>query len=281
MTHAIGIMQGRLVPRVGDRIQAFPRDCWEDEFAIAAKLGFESIELTIETASWDIHPIRSDEGRVRLERLSRSHGIALAGLCCDTIMERPFAGADPAERGEAKEMLLDLMVNGAKAGLPMIDLPVVGTATLRPTAARDRFAEVMDWALPRAEELAIDILIESDLPPDELEALLRRIDHHRLGINYDTGDRTWFGHDPREELPRLLPFVRNIHIKDCTREDYSVALGTGETDFETIFDLLAQHEYRGNFIIQAARGDDDVGAARDYLDIVRGFVERHFQEAAA
>ena len=268
-------MQGRLVPRVGDRIQAFPRDCWEDEFAIAAKLGFESIELTIETASWDIHPIRSDEGRDRLERLSRSHGIALAGLCCDTIMERPFTGADPAERGEAKEMLLDLMVNGAKAGLPMIELPVLGTATLRPTAARDRFAEAMDWALPRAEELAIDILIESDLPPDELEALLRRIDHHRLGINYDTGNSTWFGHDPREELPRLLPFVRNIHIKDCTRADYSVALGTGETDFETMFDLLAQHEYRGNFIIQAARGDDDVAVAGEQLAFSRELVQRH------
>ncbi len=74
--------------------------------------------------------------------------------------------------------------------------------------------------------------------------------------------------------------MRNIHIKDCTRADYSVALGTGETDFETMFDLLAQHEYRGNFIIQAAR-DDDVGAARDYLDIVRGLAERHFQDAAA
>ena len=196
-------------------------------------------------------------------------------------MERPFTGGAPAERGEAQEMLLDLMVNGAKAGLPMIELPVLEKATLRPTAARDRFAEVMDWALPRAEELAIDILIESDLPPDQLEALLRRIGHHRLGINYDTGNSTWFGHDPSEELPRLLPFMRNVHIKDCTRADYSVALGTGETDFETIFDLLAQHGYRGDFIIQAARQDDDVGAARDYLDIVRGLAERHFREPAA
>jgi sugar phosphate isomerase/epimerase len=54
-----------------------------------------------------------------------------------------------------------------------------------------------------------------------------------------------------------------------------LTLGTGETDFDTMFDLLAEHEYRGNFIIQAARGDDDVAVAGKHLAFSRELVQRH------
>ena len=89
--HMIGIMQGRLLPPVGGRIQAFPGDGWQREFALAAALGYDAIELTIETASLETHPVMSARGRDELAALSAGHGVALAGLCCDVFMETPFA----------------------------------------------------------------------------------------------------------------------------------------------------------------------------------------------
>ena len=260
---SIGIMQGRLVPPIGDRVQAFPAESWESEFPLAAEIGFDSMELTIEMDSWHSHPIRSKGGRKQIQNLSRSHAIAIAGLCCDTVMEQPITDPDQNRKHGAGD-----------AGLPMIELPVMGNASLTSPAAQDRFVTAMEDILPHADSLHVDVLIESDLPPGELAAVVRRIGHPRFGINYDTGNSTWFGFDPDDELPLLLPFIRNIHIKDCTQADYSVPLGKGETDFLRIFDHLRDAHYDHGFVLQTARQADDVAAATAYhaftCNLVRG-----------
>lgn len=270
--HSIGIMQGRLVPPVGGCIQAFPTERWEEEFPLAAEIGFDSIELTIESASWDIHPVRTSSGRHRLDQLVRAHGVGLAGLCCDTAMEVPLTDPDRDARERALAMLLDLIRAAGDAGLPMVELPVMGGASLKEGTSQTDFRAAMDRALPLADACAVDVLIESDLPPKDLAFLAAAIDHPRFGINYDTGNSTWFGYDPDEELPRLMPHIRNVHIKDCTRADYSVPLGRGETRFDRVFHHLGAAGYRSGFVLQAARQPDDAGAARAYLAFSRALV---------
>ena len=41
----VGIMQGRLVPKVNGNYQAFPLENWAKEFEIAASIGLECIEF--------------------------------------------------------------------------------------------------------------------------------------------------------------------------------------------------------------------------------------------
>jgi L-ribulose-5-phosphate 3-epimerase len=273
-THSIGIIQGRLVTQVGDRIQAFPLDEWELEFEIASQLGFGSIELTIEMDSWETHPVRSAEGRDRLRQLSQTNAIGLAGLCCDIIMEVSIVDVNPVVRADCEKMLEMLIVEAAMIGLPMLELPVMGKASLREEEDRMIFIEAIRRLLPIAEYAGIDILIESDLPPRDLVALMEVVDHPRFGINYDTGNSTWFGFDPRDEMPVLAPYIRNIHIKDCRADEYSVPLGTGETEFPEIFAWLKKINYRGGFILQAARQKDNIGAGREYLAFTHNFVRQ-------
>lgn len=265
----IGIMQGRLLPPVGGRIQAFPGVDWPREFALARALGYESIELTIETASLETHPVISAAGRAELAAAVQANGVALAGLCCDVFMETPFK--EPA----AAPLLDRLIETAAAAGLPMIELPMLGANSLMGEAA-DAFAPVLDAALVQAERAVIDLLLECDLPPDALAGFMARHRSARLGINYDCGNSTWFGFNPDEEIPALGADIRNVHIKDCTRADYSVPLGRGETRFDAVFGQLAAIGYRGDFVMQAARQADDVAAARDYLAFGRRLVARHF-----
>jgi hexulose-6-phosphate isomerase len=256
-------------------VQSFPRHGWEQEFPLAAEIGFASIELTIEMASWDIHPIRTDVGRSRLAELSTFHGIALAGLCRDTVMEYPLLADDSSALLQGRDMLFDVIENGAEAGLPMIELPMLGVNSLAQIQAPASFEVMFDDALERAAILGIDILLETDLDGPTLAAFMGRHDHPRLGVNYDTGNSTWFGFDPDEELPIILPFIRNVHIKDCTKADYSVPLGKGETAFKAMFTWLAKGGYHGAFILQAARQPDDVAAARDYLSFTRNLIHGH------
>jgi L-ribulose-5-phosphate 3-epimerase len=263
------MMQGRLLPPVGGRIQSFPGDQWPTEFPLLRQLGYDAIELTIEQASWDVHPVRHKAGRAQLTELAAGHDIHLVGLCGDNFMELPLVADDEAVRRQSLAQLLDLLEHGAVLGLAMIEVPMMGANSLRPDAARAHFAEAMTAALPRAEALGIDIVLESDLAPAQLAALMDEFDHPRLGINYDMGNSTWFGFDPEDELPRYHRHVRNVHVKDCTRKDYSVALGSGETRFDRVFALLARFDYRRDFVLQAARQGDDVQAGRDYLEFVR------------
>jgi hexulose-6-phosphate isomerase len=272
VTGAVGIMQGRLLPPVDGRVQSFPREGWEREFPLAAAIGFQSIELTIETASWDIHPVRSAAGRARLAELSGAHGIAFAGLCCDSVMEHPLVSDNAATRGRGRDILFDLIDNAAAAGLPMIELPMLGANSLAKAPALAAFEAVLDEALVRADGAGLDILLEADLDGPTFAAFLARHDHPRLGVNYDTGNSTYFGFDPEDEIPAYGPRIRNVHIKDCTRADYSVPLGRGETKFSVVAALLQDVGYRGGFVLQAARQQDDLAAARDYLTFVRALI---------
>jgi L-ribulose-5-phosphate 3-epimerase len=56
----IGIMQGRLSPPVGGRIQSFPVDCWREEFFRAREAGLNCIEWVyeFETEARNRHPDR-------------------------------------------------------------------------------------------------------------------------------------------------------------------------------------------------------------------------------
>lgn len=277
----IGIMQGRLLPKVGGRIQAFPGEGWEREFDLAAEIGFGSIELTIEMASLEIHPACTTLGRSALTRLVRDTGVKLAGLCCDTFMERPLVSASPEIRAEGATVLDTLVAAAGEAGLPMVELPMLGDNSLKNATAPDAFAAILDRALAAAEKAGVDILLETDLDAEAQAAFLARHAYPRLGINYDCGNSTYFGYAPAAEIDAYGRRIRNVHIKDCTQADYSVPLGTGHTDFATIFAGLARIGYQGGFILQAARQADDLAAARDYLAFTGDLVGRYLAGTTA
>ena len=71
--------------------------------------------------------------------------------------------------------------------------------------------------------------------------------------------------------------ISNVHIKDCTPKDYTVQLGTGSVDFDNVFQLLKNNNYKQDFILQAARGKDDVQTARDQLNFIKVYISKYFQ----
>jgi hexulose-6-phosphate isomerase len=273
--NTIGIMQGRLLPMVNGRIQAFPGPGWQREFNLAAEIGFETIELTIEKESYEYHPVRTIDGRRELTALALDSGVQLAGLCCDTFMERPLVAEDAEIRREAAAMFLNLISDGAEAGLPMIEMPMLGDNSLRDGIAIEAFEEILDKALEMAASVGINILLETDLDAEPLAEFLSRHEHPNLGVNYDCGNSTYFGYDPGEEIGAYASYIRNVHVKDCTQADYSVPLGTGDTDFPTIFSALSSAGYQGGFILQASRQSNDRDTARDYYAFTSDLVHEH------
>jgi L-ribulose-5-phosphate 3-epimerase len=61
-----------------------------------------------------------------------------------------------------------------------------------------------------------------------------------------------------------------VHIKDRVRGGSTVPLGTGDTDFKALFGCLEAVAYRGDFVLQVARGEpgDEVPWARRNREFV-------------
>ena len=67
-----------------------------------------------------------------------------------------------------------------------------------------------------------------------------------------------------------------MHIKDRVLGGTTVALGTGNANFDSVFEELGRIRYQGNFILHTARAEDDDHATplARYRDMTSGWIEQ-------
>jgi L-ribulose-5-phosphate 3-epimerase len=91
-------------------------------------------------------------------------------------------------------------------------------------------------------------------------------------VTYDSGNSASLGYDTREEFAAYGARVGSVHIKDRVRGGGSVPLGSGDTDFKVLSQCLEEVGFRGDFVLQVARGaaGDEVAWARGNREFVVG-----------
>jgi L-ribulose-5-phosphate 3-epimerase len=269
----VGIMQGRLLPPFAGRIQCFPAEGWDREFALAAKAGLDCIEWIYDLPGENANPLASDDGIAEMGRLVKLSGVPVLSLCADYFMERPLLGPDESRSRERRETLAWLMRRSALAGIGRIVLPFVDASEIRTPEELDQVAAILEQALPVARECGLELHLETSLTPARFADLLGRLPESLVKVNYDSGNSASLGYDPREELAAYGQRIGSVHIKDRVRGGGTVPLGTGDTNFKDLFGGLRNLGYRGDFILQVARGrEDEVERARRD----RAFVRHHW-----
>ena len=146
-------------------------------------------------------------------------------------------------------------------------VPLVGTDILRSDGGSNRDGQVpreewdamLEEAFVRsaafAEEFGVRIALDNHGDAtndgDWQLSLIERVGSPRLGVNLDTMNYRWFGHD-LETITRycriLAPHVFHTHLKDGRnpRPDYQgAALGEGEIDLRSTVDILQAAGYEG------------------------------------
>lgn len=279
--NSIGVMQGRLVPRIDGRIQAFPWRNWQTEFGTAAELGFDAIEFIFEGGEpgIDSHPLLTSSGQAEIRQLVGATGVDVPSICADYFMSEPLFRDSPAQRTRRLNVLRDLIRGAAAVGARLIEIPCVDQSSLTSEAEHDALIAALEAALPLAREQRVNLLLETDLPPHAFAALLSRIDEPEVGANYDTGNSASLGFDTVQEIEAYGDRILNIHIKDRVLHGTTVPLGTGNANFPAFFAALRDRGYDRGFILQTARDPDDVGVARKYLAQVRGWVIEYLAPA--
>lgn len=268
--HKVGVFQSRLTATHSGLIQFFPVDNWKNEFDLAKEAGFDFIEWVVKSNTWGQNPILTPDGRNQIAEIKSRTGVDVQGICADVFMDTAIVSSEG-------EHLLDQLIDAAAlANTMFLELPLLGAS-----APGQHFtsADLGAMLRQRSDVLAkngMELFVEINLPPSEMLGFLEIINSDRVRINYDTGNSAYWGYSSAEEYQTYGSHFGSIHIKDCTPEDYSVPLGTGNFEFDPFFQGLADIGYKGDFTLQTERNTADfISAAKDYKFFVDQLISKY------
>ena len=253
----IGFMQGRLSPLSNGNIQAFPWDHWQEEFALASTLGIGLMEWTLDQDRLYENPLITVSGQKRIGDLCKCFGIAIPSLTGDCFMQAPFWKSSGTER-EALQNDFTVIVEACGAvGIALIVMPLVDNGCLENKKQEDILVKYLHSQEDFIASKGVKVIFESDFGPERLAGFIARFNPKSFGINYDIGNSAALRFLPTKEFSAYGERILNVHIKDRPFGGTTVPLGEGDADFETVFSLLADITYRGNYILQTARATNN------------------------
>jgi sugar phosphate isomerase/epimerase len=228
-----------------------------DEFLrFAQDTGAQYVELQLtdvcEGDNFD--PERAAQVRGQVE----SYGLKVSALAArnDFLQSDPDAVAFQVDRmrrvGLLAQILCDEPILRSEGGAPKDDVP----RELWGDALYECFARCTDWADELGVTLAIDNhgIVTND--GDLLIALLKRLNHPRIGSNLDTMNFRWADNsieNCNRFYAELAPFVKHTHLKDGSgafKEYRGAALGEGEIDLQHALTCLKNANYNGVYLAE-------------------------------
>ena len=273
LTNEIGIMQGRLSPRIDGKIQAYPASTWQKEFEISQEIGYAAIEWIVEKPV-ETNALMTDSGKAEIKKMIASTGVRIDYVCADIFMQQPLVRMTKETKSQNKEYLSAILKNAKEVGAIGVEIPFVDNSSIKSENEKLEFIDVMQDAFKLAKDLELKLSLETDLPPTEFRELLENIDLDHVQANYDIGNSASLGFDPREELEAYGLKILNVHVKDRKLGSTTVPLGTGNANINFVLQKLQEIGYRGGLTMQAARGENDVETAKEQLKYVRTLLNK-------
>ncbi|MFT5285755.1 MAG: L-ribulose-5-phosphate 3-epimerase [Planctomycetota bacterium] len=135
-----------------------------------------------------------------------------------------------------------------------------------------RLQEVID----RFADVGVQIAFETGQESAEtLDQILYELDRPNAGVNFDPANMILYNMgEPVAALEQLIPWVRQIHVKDATRTSMpgtwgsEVPVGTGEVDWQSFFALVKSAKLDCDLVIEREDGNErerDIAGARDLI----------------
>lgn len=123
----------------------------------------------------------------------------------------------------------------------------------------------------------IDLAFETGQETAEtLRTFLEKLDCPNVGVNFDPANMLLYGKgDPIEAMRVLGPWIKQVHIKDAKATlqpgtwGEEVIAGTGEVDWKTFFDTLAELNFTGDCCIEREAGSQrvtDILTAKHFVE---------------
>ena len=209
----LGIMQGRLLPKIDERYQCFPAFNWQKEFYLAKKLGLKTIEFIFDNFYPHLNPLISKEGLKEIKKIQILTNVRVESICADYFMENPIFVNNP-DKSKLNLFTLEKVIKNAKfLNVKNIILPCVDQSSLNSKKKLDLFVSQMNKIKHLLDKVKINISLETDLPPKKFLILINRFKSKYITINYDTGNSAALGYDPEEEFKVYGSKISEVHIR--------------------------------------------------------------------
>ena len=273
LTNEIGIMQGRLSPRIDGKIQAYPVNTWQKEFEIAQEIGYAAIEWIVEKPV-EKNALMTDSGKAEIKKLISSTGVRIDYVCADIFMQQPLVRMTEDTKSQNKKYLAKILKNAKEVGAIGVEIPFVDNSSIKNEKEKQEFIDAMKDAFSLAKDLDLKISLETDLSPMDFQELLEGIDLDHVQANYDIGNSSSLGFDPKEELEAYGLKILNVHVKDRKLGGTTVPLGTGNANIDYVLQKLKEIGYSGGLTMQAARGENDIETAKEQIKYVKTILNK-------
>ena len=275
LSKKIGFMQGRLSPMENGMIQSFPWNNWQQEFDCANDIGISAMEWTLDQENLYKNPLMNKEGQKEIIQLCLEHKITIPSLTGDCFMQFPFWKMEGKEKAAYQNIFLDIIKNCSIIGIKMVVIPLVDNGAIENKKHEENLISYLVNHSSLIKKLGMKIIFESDFDPLKLKTFIDKLDRDNFGINYDTGNSASLGFNSIDEIKYYGDRIDNVHIKDRVFNGTTVPLGDGDTDFNSVFKSLKDIEYKGNFILQTARSDNNKQVLKKYFENVKFWLERY------
>jgi len=255
MNYQYGVMQGRLSKKIGNKIQAFPKNYWKKEFYKAKVLGLKSIEWTLDYKNLKKNPILTEKGQAKIKQLSKKNSIKVNSITCDCFMQKPYW--KKIKNQNSINNLINI-INACKIlKIKYLVVPLVDNGSINNKKEEKYLIEISTYILKYLKNSNLRILFESDFFPKKLKKFIEKFDKRYFGINYDVGNSASLGYDIDEEFKLYGKYIHNTHIKDRIKNGKTVRLGDGNVNFLKLFENLKKIKFSNNLILQTARSKNN------------------------
>ena len=256
MNSNIGFMQGRLTNLVNNKIQSFPWMNWKNEFKIASEIGFNLMEWTLDHENLTKNPLMTKSGQSQIVDLSLKYNFKIQSVTGDCFMQKPFWKSSKNVIGLQNEFL-EVANACSELNINIIVVPLVDNGSLENIYQESKLIEFCSKNTEFFKKKNLQIAFETDFKPELVSGLVKNLDNKVFGINYDIGNSAGLGFNPQYEIKTYGHRIINVHIKDREFNGFTVPLGLGNANFQSVFRNLNYINYSGNFILQAARSKNN------------------------
>lgn len=267
MHKSFGLMQGRLTPSPKGKIQFFPVKNWTKEFSNLKALSLNRIEWTLDQKGLMKNPIMSKKGQKKINQLCKKHNVKIDSITGDCFMQKPFWKYQGYKKKKLISQLRKIITYASKLKIKYLVFPVVDNGKIENPEQEKILIEELKNLTQYLKINKVQILFETDMKPKAYLTFISNFKKKYFGINYDIGNSASNNFDPKEEFKYYGSRIKNIHIKDREKYGKTVPLGEGNANFKMIARLCKKINYKGNYILQAARkkNENEIKTIESYL----------------
>jgi len=213
---------------------------------------------------------------LELTRLCTDHGVGIESVCADWFMDFPLVGVDGNESRQRWSRLEWLLRQCSRLKINRVVVPFVDASAIKNSSDLKSVTDGMNSLGTVIDATNVEVHLETSLAPQQFSALLAQIPHPRVKVNYDAGNSASLGYRPHDEFDAYGARVGSVHLKDRVKGAGTVPLGDGDTDFDSLFGCLRTVDYKGDFILQVARGveGDELAWAKRNAQTARQWLRR-------